>query len=195
MADEAEKILDVAWQQIIFAIDEVEAALGKSLRQLEGQQTFFLQKVVRRLFRDNGNAHAAGDKVFDCFLIVDAGNNLQLVLGNTAVRQKVISHFFTAAALFAQNQRLAQKLRQHIFLLLLIPQKMLVDRGDDYHAVAAEGLAAEVAVLAAHADKAKIEQSVLQAVDDALAVALVNDEVNIGMQFAEVGQKLRQDIS
>ena len=41
------------------------------------------------------------------FLIVDAGNNLQLVLGNTAVRQKVIGHFFAAAALFAQNQRLA----------------------------------------------------------------------------------------
>lgn len=64
MADEAEKLLDVAWQQIIFAVDKVEAAFGKSLRQLEGQQTFFLQKVVRRLFRDNGNAHTAGDKVF-----------------------------------------------------------------------------------------------------------------------------------
>lgn len=72
---------------------------------------------------------------------------------------------------------------------------MLVDRGYDYHAVLAEGLAAEVAVLAAHADKAKVEQSVLQAVDDALTVALVNDEVNILMQFAEVRQKLRQDIS
>ena len=107
MADESKKLLDVAWQQIIFAVDEVEAAFGKSLRQLEGQQTFFLQKVVRRLFRDNGNAHAAGDKVFDGFLIVDAGNNLQLVLGNTAVRQKVIGHFFAATALFAQNQRLA----------------------------------------------------------------------------------------
>ena len=149
---------------------------------------------MRRLFRDNGNAHTAGYKVFDSFLIVDAGNNLQFVLGNTAVRQKVISHFFTAAALFAQNQRFAQKLRQYIFLLLLILQKMLVDRGDDYHAVAAEGLAAEVAVLAAHADEAKVEQAVLQAVDDALTVALVNDEVNIGMQFAEVGQKLRQNV-
>ena len=187
MADESQKLLDVAWQQIIFAVDEVKTALGKSLRQLKGQQTLFLQKVVRRLFRDNGNAHAAGNKVFDSFLIVDAGNNLQLVLGNTAVRQKVVGHFFAATALFAQNQRLAQKLRQHIFLLLLIAQKMLVDRGDDYHAVAAEGLTAEVAVLAAHADKAKVEQSVLQAVDDALTGALVNDEVNILMQFAEVG--------
>ena len=186
MADEAEKLLDVAWQQIIFAVDEIEAAFGKSLRQLKGQQTFFHQKVVRRLFRDNGNAHTTGDKVFDSFLIVDAGNNMQLVLGNTAVRQKVISHFFTAAALFAQNQRLAQKLRQYIFLLLLILQKMFVDRSDDYHAVLAEGLAAEVAVLEAHADKAKVEQSVLQAVDDSLTVALVNDEVNILMQFAEV---------
>lgn len=79
--------------------------------------------------------------------------------------------------------------------MLLILQKMLVDRSYDYHAVLAEGLAAEVAVLAAHADKAKVEQSVLQAVDDALTVALMNDEVNILMQFAEVRQKLRQDIS
>ena len=38
---------------------------------------------------------------------------------------------------------------------------MLVDRGYDYHAVLAEGLAAEVAVLAAHADKAKVEQDQL----------------------------------
>ena len=150
---------------------------------------------MRRLFRDNGYAHAAGDKVFDGFLIVDAGNNLQLVLGNTAVRQKVIGHFFAAAALFAQNQWFAQKLRQYMFLLLFIAQKMLVDRGDDYHAVVAEGLAAEVAVLTAHADEAKVKQAVLQAVDNALAVALVNDEVNILMQLAEVGQKLRQDIS
>ena len=79
MADEAEKLLDVAWQQIIFAIDEVEAAFGKSLRQLEGQQTFFLQKVVRRLFRDNGNSHTAGDKVFDGFLIVDAEGNVDMI--------------------------------------------------------------------------------------------------------------------
>ena len=79
--------------------------------------------------------------------------------------------------------------------MLLVVQKMLVDRSDDYHAVLAEGLAAEVAVLAAHADEAKVEQAVLQAVDDALTVALVNDEINIGMQLAEVGQKLRQDIS
>ena len=107
MADEAEKLLDVAWQQIIFAVDEVKAAFGKSLRQLEGQQTFFLQEVVRCLFRDNGNAHTTGDKVFDSFLIVDAGNNMQLVLGNAAVRQKVVGHFFAAAALFAQNQRLS----------------------------------------------------------------------------------------
>lgn len=134
-------------------------------------------------------------RFFDCFLIVDAGNNLQLVLGNTAVRQKVIGHFFAAAALFAQNQRLAQKVLQYIFLMLLVAQKMLVDRSYDYHAVLAEGLAAEVAVLAAHADKSKVEQSVLQAVDDSLTVALVNDEVNILIQFAEVRQKLRQDIS
>ena len=64
---------------------------------------------------------------------------------------------------------------------------MLVDRGDDYHAVVAEGLAAEVAVLAAHADEAEVEEAVFKAVDDALAVALVNDKVNILMQFAEVG--------
>lgn len=64
---------------------------------------------------------------------------------------------------------------------------MLVDRSYDYHAVLAERLAAEVAVLAAHADKAKVEKSVLQAVDDALTVTLVNDEVNILMQLAEVG--------
>ena len=64
---------------------------------------------------------------------------------------------------------------------------MFVDRRNDYHAVFAEGQAAEVVVLAAHADKAKVEQAVLQAVDDALTVALVNDEVNILMQFAEVG--------
>ena len=164
------------------------------MRQLKGQQTFFLQKVVRRLFRDNGNAHTAGDKVFDGFLIVDAGNNLQLVLGNNAVRQKVVGHFFAAAALFAQNQRLAQKLLQYIFFTLLILQKMLVDRGYDYHAVLAEGLAAEVAVLAAHADEAKVEETILKAVDDALTVALVNDKVNILMQFAEICQKLRQDI-
>ena len=195
LADEAEKLLDVAWQQIIFAVDEVKTALGKSLRQLKGQQSLFLQKVVRCLFRDNGNAHTAGNKVFDGFLIVDAGNNLQLVFGNTAVGKKVIRHFFAAAALFAQNQRLAQKLRQNVFLALFILQEMLVDRRNDYHAVFAEGQAAEVAVLAAHADKAKVEQAVLQAVDDALTVALVNDEVNILMQFAEVRQKLRQDIS
>ena len=64
---------------------------------------------------------------------------------------------------------------------------MLVDRSYDYHAVLAERLAAAVAVLAAHADKAKVEKSVLQAVDDALTVTLVNDEVNILMQLAEVG--------
>ena len=64
---------------------------------------------------------------------------------------------------------------------------MLVDRSYDYHAVLAEWMATEVTVLAAHADEAKVEQSVLQAVDDALTVALVNDEVNILMQFAEVG--------
>ena len=72
---------------------------------------------------------------------------------------------------------------------------MLVDRSYDYHAVLAEGLAAEVAVLAAHADEAKVEETILKAVDDALTVALVNDKVNILMQFAEVRQKLRQDIS
>ncbi len=194
MADESQKLLDVAWQQIIFAVDEVKTALGKSLRQLKGQQTLFLQKVVRCLFGDDGNAHTAGNKVFDCFLIVDAGNNLQLVLGNTAVGKKVIRHFFAAAALFAQNQRLAQKLRQNVFLALFILQKMLVDRRNDYHAVLAEGLAAEVAALAAHADEAEVEEAVFKAVDDALAVALVNDEVNILMQFAEICQKLRQDI-
>ncbi len=187
MTDESQKLLDVAWQQIIFAVDEVKAAFGKSLRQLKGQQTLFLQKVVRCLFGDDGNAHTAGNKVFDGFLIVDAGNNLQLVFGNTAVGKKVIRHFFAAAALFAQNQRLEQKLRQNVFFVLSVLQKMLVDRRNDYHAVFAEGQAAEVAVLAAHADEAKVEQAVLQAVDDALTVALVNDEVNILMQFAEVG--------
>ena len=194
MADESQKLLDVAWQQIIFAVDEVKTALGKSLRQLKGQQSLFLQKVVRRLFRDNGNAHTAGNKVFDSFLIVDAGNNLQLAFGNTAVGKKVICHFIAAAAIFAQNQRLAQKLRQNVFLVLFILQEMLVDRRNDNHAVLAEGQAAEVAVLAAHADEAEVEQSVLQAVDDALTVALVNDKVNILMQFAEVRQELRQDI-
>ena len=194
MADESQKLLDVAWQQIIFAVDEVKAAFGKSLRQLEGQQTFFLQEVVRCLFRDNGNAHTAGNKVFDSFLIVDAGNNLQLAFGNTAVGKKVICHFFAAAALFAQNQRLAQKLRQNVFLALFILQEMLVDRRNDNHAVFAEGQAAEVAVLAAHADEAEVEEAVFKAVDDALTVALVNDKVNILMQFAEVRQKLRQNI-
>ena len=149
---------------------------------------------MRRLFRDNGNAHTTGNKVFDGFLIVDAGNNLQLVFGNTAVGKKVIRHFFAAAALFAQNQRLAQKLRQNVFFVLSVLQKMLVDRRNDYHAVFAEGQAAEVAVLAAHADEAKVKQAVLKAVDDALTVALVNDKVNILMQFAEVRQKLRQNI-
>ena len=71
--------------------------------------------------------------------------------------------------------------------MLLILQKMLVDRRNDNHAVFAEGQAAEVAVLAAHADEAEVEEAVFKAVDDALTVALVNDEVNILIQFAEVG--------
>ena len=112
---------------------------------------------------------------------------MQLVLSDTAVSKKVVRHFFAAAAFFAQDERLAQQLREREFLLLLVVQKMLVDRGDEHHAVFTEGLAAEVAVLAAHADEAEVEQAVLEAADDALAVALVNNKINIRMQFAEVG--------
>ena len=119
---------------------------------------------------------------------------MQLVLSDTAVSKKVVRHFFAAAALFAQDERLAQQLRECNFLLLLVAQKMLVDRGDEHHAVFTEGLAAEVAVLAAHADEAEVEQAVFEAADDALAVALVNNKINIRMQSAEVGQKLWQDI-
>ena len=36
LADEAQEFLDVAGQQIILAVDKVEAALGEILRQLEG---------------------------------------------------------------------------------------------------------------------------------------------------------------
>ena len=119
---------------------------------------------------------------------------MQLVLSNTAVSKKAVRHFFAAAAFFAQDERLAQQLCERDFLLLLVAQKMLVDRGDEHHTVFTEGLAAEVAVLAAHADEAEIEQSVLEAADDALAVALLNNKINIRMQSAEVGQKLWQDI-
>ncbi len=119
---------------------------------------------------------------------------MQLVLSDTAVSKKAVRHFFAAAAFFAQDERLAQQLRECDFLLLLVVQKMLVDRGDEHHAVFTEGLAAEVVILAAHADEAEVEQAVLEAADDALTVALVNNKINIRMQSAEVGQKLGQDI-
>ena len=57
-------------------IDDIKFSTGDMSRQFELQQPFGIDIVMDGFFGDDGDAEAAGNKVFDGFLIIDAGSIL-----------------------------------------------------------------------------------------------------------------------
>lgn len=81
-------------------IDDIKFSTGDMSRQFELQQPFGIDIVMDGFFGDDGDAEAAGNKVFDGFLIIDAGSNMEFIFGNADFFEKSRSRFAGAAALF-----------------------------------------------------------------------------------------------
>ena len=62
-------------------IDDIKFSTGDMSRQFELQQPFGIDIVMDGFFGDDGDAEAAGNKVFDGFLIIDAGSNMEFIFG------------------------------------------------------------------------------------------------------------------
>ena len=84
-------------------IDDIKFSTGDMSRQFELQQPFGIDIVMDGFFGDDGDAEAAGNKVFDSFLVIDAGCNVELIFGNADFLKESRSGFAGAAALFAQD--------------------------------------------------------------------------------------------
>ena len=81
-------------------IDDVEFTAGDMARQFKLQQSFGIDIVMDGFFGDDGDAEAAGHKVLDGFLVVDAGGNVEFVLGNANFLKETGGGFAGAATLF-----------------------------------------------------------------------------------------------
>ena len=177
-------------------VNDVEFPAGDMSGQFELQQPFGIDIVMDGFLGDDGDAEAAGNEVFDGFLVIDAGCNVELIFGNADFLKESRSGFAGAAALFAQDHRLFLKnFFQGKTACILHFQKIVVDRCDHHQTILIELPENKLLVIGFHSHKAQFITAFMNRIDNAAAVALGDNKIDVLMAFAEGGKYFRKNIS
>lgn len=167
-------------------IDDIKFPTGDVAWEFELYESFGVQVVVDGFFGDDGDAETAGDKVFDGFLVVDAGGDVKLVFGNADFFKETGGRFAGAAALFTQDDRLFLKdfLKGKAAGIFHF-KKIVSDRGNQHQAVLIKFLENELLIIRFHPYKAQVIAAFMHGIDNAAAVALCDNKVNVVVFFAK----------
>ena len=86
-------------------VNDVEFPAGDMSGQFELQQPFGIDIVMDGFLGDDGDAEAAGNEVFDGFLVIDAGCNVELIFGNADFLKESRSGFCRRWEVFPEEYK------------------------------------------------------------------------------------------